>query len=69
MLAAWGGSRIAADALSDVLKKVRLTAATFFNVVARAPWVAEQPPRETVLPQILAGAGWSPSRGHRHDRG
>jgi len=45
-----------ADALSDVLRTVRLTGATFFNVVARAPWVVEQPPRETILPKILPGA-------------
>ena len=46
-----------ADALSDVLKTVRLTGATFFDIVARAPWVAEQPSPETILPKILAGAG------------
>lgn len=45
-----------ADALSDVLKTVRLTGATFFNVVAKAPWVAEQPPRDLILPKILPGA-------------
>ena len=45
------------DALSDVLRTVRLTGAAFFDVVARAPWVAEQPPREMVLPRILPGAG------------
>ena len=48
---------MANDALSDVLKTVRLTGATFFDVVARAPWVAEQPPRELILPKILPGAG------------
>ena len=46
-----------ADALSDVLRTVRLTGAAFFNVVAKAPWVAEQPPREMILPNILPGAG------------
>jgi len=46
-----------ADALSDVLKAVRLTGAAFFDVVASAPWVAEQPARELVLPLILPGAG------------
>jgi AraC-like DNA-binding protein len=45
------------DALSDVLKSVRLTGAAFFEVVASAPWVAEQPTREMVLPKILPGAG------------
>ena len=47
---------MAADALSDVLRTVRLTGATFFDVVAKAPWVAEQPPREMILPKILPGA-------------
>ena len=47
---------MAADALSDVLKTVRLTGATFFDVVATAPWVAESPPREMILPKILPGA-------------
>jgi AraC-like DNA-binding protein len=47
---------MAADALSDVLRTVRLTGAMFFDVVARAPWVAEQPPREMVLPKVLSGA-------------
>lgn len=46
---------MAADPLSDVLKAVRLTGAAFFEVVARAPWVAEQPPRETILPRIMVG--------------
>src|SRR5277367_1477227 len=46
-----------ADALSDVLKTVRLTGATFFDVVGTGTsWVAEQPPREWVLPKILPGA-------------
>ena len=48
---------MATDALSDVLKAVRLTGAAFFDVVACAPWVAEQPTREMVLPKILPGAG------------
>ncbi|MDO8533396.1 MAG: AraC family transcriptional regulator [Xanthobacteraceae bacterium] len=47
---------MAADVLSDVLKTVRLTGATFFDVVAKEPWVAEQPPREMILPKILPGA-------------
>jgi AraC-like DNA-binding protein len=47
---------MAADPLSDVLRTVRLTGATFFEVVATAPWVAEQPPREWILPRILPGA-------------
>lgn len=47
---------MAADALSDVLRTVRLTGATYFDVIAREPWVAEQPTREMVLPKILPGA-------------
>jgi AraC-like DNA-binding protein len=47
---------MAADALSDVLKTVRLTGAAFFDVRATAPWVAEQPPAATILPKILPGA-------------
>jgi AraC-like DNA-binding protein len=46
-----------ADALSDVLRSVRLTGATFFDVVASVPWVAESPPREIILAKILPGAG------------
>jgi AraC-like DNA-binding protein len=48
---------MAADALSDVLKTVRLTGATFFNCACRAPWVAESPPCELILPQILPDGG------------
>lgn len=47
---------MSADALSDVLKTVRLTGAAFFDVVGKAPWVAEQPPREVILPLVLPGA-------------
>ena len=52
---------------SDVLRTVRLTGAMFFEVAASAPWAAEQPPREVVLPKVLPG-GPTPdpvSRGHR----
>lgn len=47
---------MAADALSDLLKTVRLTGATFFDVAAREPWVAESPPRDMILQKILPGA-------------
>jgi len=46
---------MSADPLSDVLRTVRLTGATFFEVAATAPWAAEQPPREVVLPKVLPG--------------
>ena len=57
MLARPAEAQLAADALSDVLKTVRLTGAAFFDVTARAPWVAEQPHREEVLPHFMPGAG------------
>jgi AraC-like DNA-binding protein len=44
------------DALSDVLKAVRLTGAAFWDIAANAPWVAESPRRELILPKILPGA-------------
>ena len=45
------------DVLSDVLKTVRLTGAAFFDVSATKPFVAEQPPRDIILPEmILPGA-------------
>jgi AraC-like DNA-binding protein len=47
---------MATDALSDVLRALRLAGAVYFDVAARAPWVAEQPTREMVLPKILPGA-------------
>jgi len=47
---------MAADALSDLLRTVRLTGATFFSVAATEPWVVEQPPPEMILPKILPGA-------------
>ena len=49
------GGPMSADPLSDVLRTVRLTGATFFEVAACAPWAAEQPPREVVLPKVLPG--------------
>ncbi|HLH97857.1 MAG TPA: AraC family transcriptional regulator [Xanthobacteraceae bacterium] len=45
------------DALSDVLKTVRLTGAAFWDVAAKAPWVAESPRPDLILPKILPGAG------------
>jgi hypothetical protein len=49
--------QMAADALSDVLKTVRLTGAAYFDVAAKTPWVAESPRRDLILPKILPGAG------------
>jgi AraC-like DNA-binding protein len=43
------------DALSDVLRAVRLRGAVFFSVTATSPWVAEAPPARAVGPRILPG--------------
>jgi AraC-like DNA-binding protein len=45
------------DALSDVLKAVRLTGAVFFDVHASEPWVAEAPPGGSIVGTIFPGAG------------
>ena len=44
------------DALSDVLRAVRLTGAIFFDVYASEPWVAEAPPGRAIVDQIFPGA-------------
>ena len=45
------------DALSDVLRAVRLTGAVFFDIRASDPWVAETPPGETIVGTIFPGIG------------
>ena len=47
---------MAEDALSDVLKTVRLTGATYFDVVAQEPWSVHSPARDLILPRVLPGA-------------
>src|SRR5258707_9560396 len=47
---------MAADALSDLLRTVRLTGATFFDVVVQEPWALASPRRDILLPKILPGA-------------
>ncbi len=44
------------DALSDVLRAVRLTGALFFDVQASEPWVAETPPGPSIVGRIFPGA-------------
>ena len=44
------------DALSDVLRAVRLSGAFFFDVHARAPWVAETPSGKTVVNAMFPGS-------------
>src|SRR3954468_14867989 len=50
------GGSMAADALSDVLRTVRLTGAVFFEIAAAEPWVAESAPRDIILPKVLPDA-------------
>ena len=47
---------MAADALSDVLKTVRLTGAAYFDIAAQEPWSVHSPARDLILPRILPGA-------------
>jgi AraC-like DNA-binding protein len=44
------------DALSDVLKAVRLTGAIFFDIQASEPWVAETPKSDSIVRKIFPGA-------------
>ena len=47
---------MSSDTLSDVLRAVRLTGAVFFDVDARAPWVAEAPAARDVAEHIMPGS-------------
>src|SRR5207247_1552944 len=47
---------MATDALSDLLRTVRLTGAAYFEIAAQAPWSVRSPAREMILPKILPGA-------------
>lgn len=44
------------DALSDVLRAVRLTGAIFFDVRASEPWLAETPPGPAIVGRMFPGA-------------
>ena len=44
------------DALSDVLRAVRLTGAIFFDVHASGPWVAETPEGESIVGAMFPGS-------------
>ena len=44
-----------ADPLSDVLRSVRLTGATYFLVQGSSPWVAEAPAARAIADRILPG--------------
>jgi AraC-like DNA-binding protein len=47
---------MAADALSDLLRTVRLTGAVFFNLDVSDPWVAETPPASECRPFVMPRA-------------
>jgi AraC-like DNA-binding protein len=49
---AWG---LGVDVLSDVLRAVRLTGAVYFDIRARAPWVAETPPMAEIQDRVMPG--------------
>src|SRR6188768_1944591 len=44
------------DALSDVLRAVRLSGAVFFDVSASAPWVAESPAGDAIVSRVFPAA-------------
>jgi AraC-like DNA-binding protein len=44
------------DALSDVLRAVRLTGAIFFDIHASEPWVAETPAGKSIVGAMFPGA-------------
>src|SRR5690242_15173819 len=50
------GGEMAEDALSDLLRTVRLTGATFFEIAASGVWAVQSPDRRHILPKILPGA-------------
>ncbi|HWL79979.1 MAG TPA: AraC family transcriptional regulator [Roseomonas sp.] len=51
-----GMAEMDADALSEVLRAVRLSGAVFFRIEVRAPWVAETPPAASCAPFIMPQA-------------
>src|SRR5258706_6009306 len=44
------------DALSDVLRTVRLTGAIFFDIHASEPWVAETPAGKAIVGAMFPGS-------------
>ena len=47
---------MAGDALSNLLRTVRLTGATFFDVEGHDPWAVRSPAPSSILPKVLPGA-------------
>src|SRR5215470_13249349 len=50
------GTRMGGDALSDVLRAVRLTGAVFVTVDVSPPWSAPVPSADTLAPIIMPAA-------------
>lgn len=46
---------MSADALSDVLRAVRLTGAVYFAIDAAAPWMTELPHGREIAPRLMPG--------------
>ena len=44
------------DALSDVLRDVRLSGAAFFDIRAADPWVAATPPGAAIVGAMFSGS-------------
>jgi len=47
---------MATDTLSNLLRSVRLTGATFFDITAKDSWAIGSPAPSSILPKILPGA-------------
>jgi AraC-like DNA-binding protein len=47
---------VSADALSEVLRAVRLQGAVFYDVQVSAPWVVAAPPAQVIAPRVMPGA-------------
>jgi hypothetical protein len=47
---------MASDTLSNVLRAIRITGATFFDVEAAGAWATELRPREEIMPRLVPGA-------------
>jgi AraC-like DNA-binding protein len=43
------------DVLSDMLQAIRLTGSVYFDVSARAPWIAETPPVSRICANVMPG--------------
>ncbi len=48
--------KMATDTLSNLLRTVRLTGATFFDITAKDSWAVGSPAPASILPKILPGA-------------